>query len=418
MPVLRNVGRLVTCRSREGQGELDPIDGAALVWEDGEITWVGREGDLPDPYGNGKDSEGEVLDAGSRLVVPGLVDCHTHLAFGGWRADEFADRIRGRSYLEIAEAGGGILSTVRATRAASEEALLERCRGFAREMVALGVTTAECKSGYGLDPGSEEKLLRVYRRLADEEPLRVVATFLGAHVVPPEHRNDRGAYVDLLVEEMIPAVARGGLASFCDVFVEESAFSPEEARRILRAGRTVGLGGKLHADQLSDGGGARLAAEEGAVSADHLERVSGDGIRALAGGGTVAVTLPLATLYLDQEPPPARRLIEAGVPVAVATDFNPGTAPSYHLPLALTLACTRQRMTPAEALKGATRYAARAVGLEGRAGSLEPGAAADFAVIDAPDPDQWLYHLRPNACLATVIGGEAVWRAQGFSWGA
>jgi imidazolonepropionase len=277
-------------------------------------------------------------------------------------------------------------------------------------MVTLGVTLIECKSGYGLDREHELGLLRVYRRLAASEPVRIVPTFLGAHVVPPEYRDRREAYVALLVDELLPAVAAGGLAACCDVFVEESAFTVDEARRILLAGRRLGLAPRLHADQLTSAGGAELAAEVGALSADHLEHVSDRGIAAMAEAGVVAVSLPLATLYLGQSPMPARRLIAAGVPVAVATDFNPGSAPSYHLPLALTLACTLQRMTPAESLKGGTSYAAKALGLADRVGSLEPGKAADFAVIDAPDVDHWLYHLRPNACRLTVAAGRVIWR--------
>jgi imidazolonepropionase len=348
-------------------------------------------------------------------VVPGLVDCHTHLAFGGWRADEFTRRIEGATYLDIARAGGGIAKTVRQTREAGADALLSRARGFVREMTALGVTTIEAKSGYGLDREHELELLRVYRRLAQVEPVAVLATFLGAHVVPPEYRDRREDYVALLTDELIPAVAAERLATACDVFVEESAFSVDEARRILLAGRAAGLAPRLHADQLGPGGGAELAAEVGALSADHLEHVSNKGIAAMAQAGVVAVSLPLASLYLGHPPLPARRLIAAGVPVAVATDFNPGTAPSYHLPLAMTLACTLQRMTPAEALKGATYYAAKALGLERRVGSLERGKAADFAVIDAPDVEHWLYHLRPNACWLTVAGGRAIWRAPGHS---
>jgi imidazolonepropionase len=372
-----------------------------MAWgDDGVLRWVGPEPELPAEYHNA-----ERVDAGARLVIPGLIDCHTHLAFAGWRADEFEQRIRGRSYLEIARAGGGIASTVRQTRAASEEELVERATGFLQEMLALGVTTVECKSGYGLNEETELKLLRVYRRLAREQPVHLVPTFLGAHVVPPEFRNDRAGYVDLLAERLIPKIAGDGLANFCDVFVEESAFSVEEARRILHAGQRAGLGSKLHADQLTNGTGAELAAEVGAVSADHLECISERGIAALREAGVVAVSLPFATLYLGHQPMPARRLIEAGVAVAVATDFNPGTAPSYHLPLALTLACTLQRMSPAEALKGATVYAARALGIEAVAGSLEPGKRADFVVIDTPDVNHWLYHFRPNATVMTSIGG-------------
>ncbi|MEJ2371456.1 MAG: imidazolonepropionase [Gemmatimonadales bacterium] len=401
MPVLRNIGELATCRADGGQAEIHAVSEAALAWRDGQILWLGPEADLPFEPG-----VEESFDAGGRLVVPGLVDCHTHLAFAGWRAGEFEQRILGRSYLEIAEAGGGILSTVRATRAASREDLQARSRLFLDEMLALGVTTVECKSGYGLSLEEELKQLEVYRRLAEAGPVRIVPTLLAAHVVPPAYCENRDGYIDLVVEEIIPRAAAEGLARCCDVFLERSAFTREEARRILEAGNDAGLLGKLHADQLTDGGGAGLAAEAGAVSADHLECISEGGIRALAEAGVVAVSLPIATLYLNQEPMPARRLIDAGAAVAVATDFNPGSAPSYHLPFAMTLACNLQRMTPAEVLKGATIYAARAIGLEDRVGSLEPGKAADFAVIDAPDVDHWLYHLRPNACVATVIGGD------------
>jgi len=403
---LENIAQLATCRAAGAQGQVHAIGDAALVWDGGEIVWVGRREEVPSTY-----RSAEPVDAGGGLVIPGLVDCHTHLAFGGWRADEFVQRIEGRSYLEIARAGGGIARTVRLTRETDEAELHRRARRFLGEMLALGVTTVECKSGYGLDREHELGLLRVYRRLAQEGPTRVVATFLGAHVVPAEYRNDRERYVRLLVEELIPEVGRLGLAECCDVFVEQSAFSLEEARRILLAGRAAGLAPKLHADQLSSCGGAELAAEVGALSADHLEQVSERGIEAMARAGVVAVSLPIATLYLAQPPMPARRLMEAGVAVAVATDFNPGSAPSYHLPLALTLACTLQRMTPAEALKGATILAARAIGLEHLVGSLEPGKAADFAVVDAPDVATWLYHLRPNANRMTVVNGAVRWRA-------
>ena len=403
---LRNIGVLATCGAGGAQSELHPIERAALVWNGPLVVWAGPERDLPEAY-----QVAEAEDAGGRLVIPGLVDCHTHLAFGGWRVEDFVQRALGRSYGEIAREGGGIASTMRRTRAASADELLARCRGFLAEMVRLGVTTVECKSGYGLNVDQELKLLQVYRQLAGESAATIVPTFLGAHVVPPELVDDRGQYLSLLIDELIPVIARDGLARCCDVFVESSAFSVDEARRILLAGRAAGLAPKLHADQLSDGGGAALAAEVGALSADHLEHVSAAGIAALAAAAVVAVSLPLASLYLRQPPLPARRLLEAGVSVAVATDFNPGSAPSFHLPLALTLACTMQGMTPAEALKGATIVAARALGLETTHGSLEAGKRADFAVIDAPGVEQWLYHFRANACLRTVIGGSTVWAA-------
>lgn len=403
MPLLTNIGVLARCLAGGGQGALHEIAEAALVWEGAEIVWVGSERELPGRY-----AVMERLDAGGRLVVPGLVDGHTHLAFGGWRADEFVLRSRGTSYQEIQRRGGGILSTVRQTRALSEEALQERCRGFLREMVRLGVTTVEAKSGYGLTVADELKLLRVYRALSEEGPVRIVPTLMGAHVVPAEFREDRAAYVRLLVEDLIPEVAAGGWARFCDVFVEEGAFTAAEAEGILERARRHGLRPKLHADQLRDGGGAALAARLHAASADHLEYAAAEGIARMAEAGVVAVTLPLATLYLRQRPFAGRPFVEAGVPVAVATDFNPGSAPSYHLPLAMTLACTFSGLTPEEALKGATIFGARAVGEEARVGSLEPGKRADFVLVDAPDVRHWLYHFRPNAVAGVWAGGACV----------
>jgi len=405
MPVLRNIGVLARCLSAGPQSEIHCIPRGALAWEDDTLRWAGAEVDLPEEYQTWPSE-----DAAGRLVIPGLVDSHTHLAFGGWRAEEFALRLLGKSYLEIAAAGGGIAATVASTRAASSAELLARCRSHLAGMAALGVTTVEAKSGYGLNAEHELRLLRIYRELSSG-PQRIVPTLLAAHIVPPEYREHRDGYVGLVIEEIIPAAARERLARFCDVFVEESAFTVAEARRILCAAAAHGLRAKLHADQLSSCGGAELAGELGAVSADHLEQVSTDGIGRLVSGGVVAVSLPFASLYLGAPPLPARQLIALGVPVAVATDFNPGTAPSYHLPVAMTLACTLQRMTPAEVVKGATIIAAKAVGLEREIGSLEPGKSADFAVLDAESVEQWLYHLRPNACVRTVARGTELWRA-------
>jgi imidazolonepropionase len=406
VPVLAHIGLLATCAGSGRQGEIGLVPRAALAWEGEEIAWAGPEAELPEAW-----REAERWDAGGRLVVPGLVDCHTHLCFGGWRHDEWARRLAGASYREIARAGGGIAATVARTRALSEDELFARAAGFLEQMARLGITTVEAKSGYGLDVETELRLLAVHRRLDRETPMRVRSTYLGAHALPEEYRGRREAYLALVTGEVLPRAAREGLADACDAFAEEGAFTVQEARAVLAAGRACGLAGHLHADQLSPGGGAELAAEMGALSADHLEHVGDRGVAALAAAGTVAVTLPIASLYLGAGPAPARRLIAAGVPVAVATDFNPGTAPSYHLPLAMTLACTLQRMTPAEALDGATRMAARALGLAGRAGSLRPGSAADFAVIDAASPEEWLYHFRPNACALTVAAGRATWRA-------
>lgn len=403
MTVLTNIGVLAACRFEGGQSAIHEQRGAALAWEHGVIEWVGPEAALPERYRH--DIQ---IDACSALVVPGLVDCHTHLAFAGWRADELEQRIKGRTYLELAAAGGGIARTVAATRSASTEHLVARCTGWLGEMARLGVTTVEAKSGYGLDPEHELRLLRVYHELQNRQPVHIVPTFLGAHVVPAEYRDRRSAYVELVCESMIPEIARRRLARFCDIFVEESAFTPVEARTIAHAAHEHGLGVKLHADQFTDGGGAALAVELNAISADHLECTSDRGVGALAGSQTVAVSLPIASLYSGTPPLRARRFIDAGVPVAVATDFNPGTAPAFHLPLALLLACTLQRMTPAEALKGATIFAARAIAEDNVAGSLELGKRADFALIDAPDVNQWIYQFSANRCIATYIEGREI----------
>lgn len=398
MPAIIHAGQLCTCPS-EGD-DLGAIEDGAVVWSEGRITWVGPTSDLPEV-------EGPIHDACGRAVIPGLVDCHTHLVFGGWRADEFAMRIAGRSYLEIGKAGGGIASTMRHTRGATEEELASRARGFLDGMLTLGVTTVEAKSGYGLTEEHELRLLRAARRAGEAHAIDVVGTFLGAHIVPPEHKADRAVYVDQIVESMLPAVASEGLARFCDVFVEDSAFTADEARRILDAAGTLGLRGRLHADQITDGGGAALAAELGVVSADHLEKSSLDGLREMADAGVVAVVLPLAALYTFSEHTDAGRLREAGVDIAVASDFNPGSAPSYHLPLALLLACTLSRMTPTEALRGATVVAAKVV-CEPDVGSLAVGMLADIAVLDAPSVDHWLYHFRGTPAVCTVKAGAVV----------
>jgi imidazolonepropionase len=401
MPVLKNIGYLATCKVDGSQSNIHDISNAALGWEGSRITWVGKESDLPTNMHNM-----EAIDAGGKMIVPGLIDCHTHLAFGGWRSDEFEMRIQGKSYLEIARAGGGIASTVKHTREASFQQLVEQSMNFLNEMASLGVTTVECKSGYGLNTDNELKLLKVYEELKKKHRVNIVSTFLGAHIVPVEYRNKKDAYINLIIEEMLPAISRQNLAEFCDVFVEDTAFSIDEARHIFEAGKKYGLTPKLHADQLTSGGGAELAAEIGAVSADHLEYISDTGISAMAEAGVCAVSLPLATLYLNQQPIPSRKLIDAGVPVCVATDFNPGSAPSYDLPLAMMLACNLQRMTPAEVLKSVTINAAKAIKKEQQIGSLEPGKLANFIIIDAPDVNHWMYHYRPNACIKTFINGN------------
>ncbi len=405
MQVLKNISRLYRMPPGGAAGEVDAVADAAVVWEGESIRYAGPAAALPEEY-----AKAESFDAGGRCAVPGLIDCHTHLCFGGWRGDEFAARLEGATYQEIQAAGGGILSTVRATRETDAATLADKAARALGDMARLGVTTVEAKSGYGLTSADEIKQLDVYRQLAGSQPLEIVPTFLGAHLVPPEFSENPDGYVDLICREMIPETARRGLARFCDVFIEKGAFTLEQGRRILETAREHGLGLKIHADQLSTGGGARLAGELGAVSAEHLEYAGADGMAAMAGAGTVAVSLPVASLYLKENYMDAAAWKAAGVRVAVATDFNPGSAPSYHLHMALVLACLNQGMSPAEAVQGATTHAARAIGLEKSHGSLLPGYRADLALIDAPDLNHWIYHFRPDACAGTLKGGAWIFQ--------
>ncbi|WKZ57330.1 MAG: imidazolonepropionase [Bdellovibrionota bacterium] len=394
MPILKNIRALYSC---SGKGSLvERYDRAALAWHQGRITWLGPQQTLP-----ASKTDDIVFDAENCVVIPGLIDCHTHLAFRSFRSEEFEAKIRGVSYLEIARQGGGIMSTVRSTRATSNAELEALCLERLREMLALGITTIEAKSGYGLDEPTELRILELYRRLSSLQPIEIAPTFLGAHVVPLD-ASSRQDYIELIERKLIPEVSARGLAQFCDVFVEEGAFSVEEARAILHTARQHGLRSKLHVDQLADGGGALLAAEIGAISADHLEHVSAHGINALKHSGTIAVLLPFASLFAFQPPAPGRDLQTAGVRVAVATDFNPGTAPSSHLPFALSLACTLNRLTPSEALAGATWNAAAALGLSDQIGALTVGRQADFVTLRSPSIDEWLYCPKSN-CTHTVF---------------
>ena len=399
--VLEGIGYLATCRDSGSQADVHAIEKAAIAFENGRIVWVGEENGIPSAY-----ADFERTSAEGRTVIPGLVDCHTHLAFGGWRVDEFRMRIEGKGYLDIAAAGGGIRKTMQQTRVASEEALLAHCLMYASKYLELGVTAIECKTGYGLSMESEIKLLRVYRKLAALVPQDVVSTLLAAHIVPPDPNCNRECYIKMIGEELIPLVAAEQLASFNDIFVEQGAFTAIEAEYLLVVGLAHGLIPKLHVDQLSDMGGGELAALTGAVSADHLEFTSSKGIAAMARAHVTAVCLPFASLYLNQPPMKARSFLDAGVHVAVATDFNPGSAPSYDLHLAMMLACTMSRMTPAEAVKGATLMAAKAICKDSEYGSIEIGKRANFAELDVPDIESWLYHFQPNTCSKTWIDGS------------
>jgi imidazolonepropionase len=390
--------------STDGSG--DPGTGAIGV-RDGRIDWVGTGAGLP------RDAEGRaahVVDAGGALVTPGLIDCHTHLVFGGDRVAEFEARLAGRTDYEAqASHGGGIAATVAATRAASEDELVATAVRRAEQLLADGVTTIEIKSGYGLDLSTERRMLTASRRVGRELPVRVRTTFLGAHTVPADHVGSADAYVDRVCAEMIPAVAAEGLADAVDAFCERIAFTPEQTARVLATARRHGLPVKLHADQLSDSGGAALAAGFGALSADHLEHTSEAGVEALAGAGTVAVLLPGATHTLGEPArPPVPALRAAGVPMAVSTDANPGTSPLLSLRLAAHLACSLMGLTPEEALAGATRHAALALGLAGGAGVLKSGAAADLVVWDAVHPAELVYWIGGRLARTVVVAGEVV----------
>jgi imidazolonepropionase len=387
-------------------------------WE-GRILAVGPEAEVRARLaGEGLgESVFDVLDAAGGTVTPGLVDPHTHLLFAGTREAEWRLRQEGAGYLEILAAGGGILSTVERTRAASADDLLAHGRRWLAEMLTHGVTTVEAKSGYGLDTATELRLLEVAGRLAAEGPVEIVPTFLGAHAVPPEDRDapdGTNRYVRRVIEEQIPAVAAQGVARYCDVFCERGVFSAEQSRRILLAGRAAGLAPRLHADELAPSGGAELAAELGAASADHLAAPSPEGIAALAraaasGRPVVATLLPATSLVLMKEhDAPARTFIEQGVPVALGTDFNPGTAPTASIQLVLSLAVLRLRLTASEALAAVTINAAHALGLGATHGALEAGRVADLVVWDVPSHGQLPYWLGANLVRAVVKGGSVV----------
>jgi imidazolonepropionase len=375
------------------------IEDGALAVAGGRLAWVGQRSELPSI------SARETHDGGGRWVTPGLIDCHTHLVFAGERWGEFAQRLDGATYEEIARAGGGIVATVEATRAANEDALVATAKRRLAGFLAEGVTTVEIKSGYGLETASEMRMLRAARRLGRELPVEVRTTFLGAHAVPRDYAGRRADYLDHVVEEMLPAVAAAGLADAVDGFCEGIAFTPEETARLFARARSLGLPVKLHADQLSDLGGAALAARYGALSADHLEHASEASVAAMAQAGTVAVLLPGASYFLrEAKRPPVAALRRAGVPIAIASNCNPGSSPALSLLLMLSMGCTLFGLTPEEVLAGVTRNAARALGLDDR-GVLAPGKRADFVLWDVAHPAELAYWIGGNPCAAIIRGG-------------
>ena len=383
--LLTGLAEVVTGLSTDPERGI--LRGVALALREGRIAGIAPEEELARRFPGARrlDCAGE---DGAALATPGLVDSHTHAVFGRWRADEYALRSRGVSYMEIARGGGGINASVLDLRQRSEDELIALTRPRLRQMLACGTTTVEIKSGYGLRTADELKMLRAIARLGDEGPLDLIPTFMGAHEFPPEHRRgaSREDYVDVLVQEMIPAVAEAALARFCDVFLEPGVFTAAEARRILEAGLRHGLGAKLHADELESSGGADLAVELGATSADHLGAVSDAGVRALARSATVATLLPATLFFLGRKQyAPARRLLDAGATVALASDFNPGSCPSPNLALAMTVACSQMGMEPLEALVAATAGGARALALADGRGTLAQDAPADLVIWRADD---------------------------------
>lgn len=379
----------------DGYGELRD---AAIAVHQGRIAWIGARHAAP--------AAATVHDGRGCWLTPGLIDCHTHIVHAGNRSDEFEARLNGATYEDIARAGGGIMSTVRATRAASDDELLRQSLPRVASLLAEGVTTIEIKSGYGLTCDDEIKMLRVAGRVGQVLPVSVATTFLGAHALPPEFAGRADDYVTHICEVMLPQVAALGLADAVDAFCERIGFSNEQTERVFAAARTHGLPVKLHAEQLSDQRGAELVARYRGLSADHLEHLSAAGIAAMAAAGTVAVMLPGAYYFLrDTAPPPVSALRAAGVPMAVATDCNPGTSPMTSLLLAMNMACTLWRLTPQEALAGATIHAARALGRERDTGSLEVGKVADFALWDIARPADLSYAFGFNPCRAVVNAG-------------
>lgn len=404
--LLTNIGMLAT---PQGTGaKKGPEQGAIQVYRD---AWVLVEDGLIAQVGCGAAPavpDAQVVDAGGRLVTPGLVDAHTHLIFGGWRQNELGMKLHGKTYLEIQNAGGGIQSTTNATRKASEAELTEKAAKALDEMLRFGATTVEAKSGYGLATEHELKALQVIQNLNDRHVMDIVPTFMGAHLVPAEYKNNREEYIRLVCEEMMPAVKEQGIARFCDVFCEADTFTVEESRRILEAGLNYGLRPKIHADEIEAIGGSVLAGQLGAISAEHLIVCPPEGIESLARGGVIACLLPATSFNLGAGFAPARDMVNAGVPVAMATDFNPGSCPCLNLQFVINLGCLKYKLTPEEVLTAVTLNAAAAIGVADRVGSVEPGKLGDLVVWDAPDLDFICYRLGSNLAKTVIKRGLLV----------
>lgn len=401
MLVITNIAELLVVPPGPVAGramrDVATIERAALLIDGERIAWFGPQDRLNAPAG------AETLDAAGGCVLPGLIDCHTHTVFAGTREGEFVQRIEGKSYAQIAEEGGGIRTTVAAVRAASEEELFALALPRLARMLKNGVTTVEIKSGYGLTVADELKMLRVVQRLGAAQPIETVGTYLAAHTTPREFADRPDEYLDAVLDDSVLSLIRDQrLAEFCDVFCEKTAFDVARSRRVLTTAARYGLRPKLHADQITQMGATRLAGEVGAVSADHLEHIDDGGIAALKTAGTVAVLLPACSYFLSVPQAPARKLLEADLPVAVATDYNPGSAMVESLPLTLNIACTQMRMTPTEAIVAATANAAAAIGRQDRLGAVAVGHQADLVILDVPNHRRWLYEPGRN-CVRTAI---------------
>jgi len=416
--LITGASQLVTLRGsgpRRGNSlsKLELIDDGALLVRDGAIAAVGTRAQVE---GSAEARAAEKLDLGGRVALPGFVDSHTHLIHAASRAEEYELKIQGASYEEVARKGGGILNSVKKLRVATAEELKKRALAALQQFAGHGTTTMEAKSGYGLDVASELKILKLHKELAAEQPLEIASTFLGAHVVPDEFRKKAGGtkkYIQLLEENLLPEIAERKLAVFCDVFCERGAFTVEESKRVLQAGRQWGLAPRMHAEQLSRSGATRLAILLRAASCDHLEYVNKSDIRALGRSETVATLLPGCDFHLGlQKYAPARALIDAGAIVALATDYNPGTSPTLSMPMILSLACTQLRMTPAEAITAATINAACALRREKQVGSLEVGKQADVAVFEVADYREIPYYFGVNHCWMTIKRGRVIHAAK------
>ena len=405
--LIKNIGCLQTptgSYSHKGskQGQNVKLIDAAIAVEDGIIREITQGGKIP------AGDFDQVIDAEGKLVTPGLVDGHTHLVFGGYRQNEIPMKLAGAGYLDILRAGGGILDTVRKTREATFEELYDKSAAFLDEMMSFGITTCEAKSGYGLDMENEIKMLEVIKALGENHPADVVPTFMGAHAIPPEYEGRGDEYIDMMCDELLPEVRRRGLAEFCDVFCEDSVFDSAQSKKYLEAARAQGFELKIHADEIEDIGGSKLAGELQAVSAEHLIAAGEEGMDSMAEGGTTAMLLPATSFYLGKTFAPARTMIEKGIPVCIASDFNPGSCPSLNLQLAINLGYLRYKMTPEEILTAVTINPACAINRGELVGTLEEGKQADIVIWNAPDMEMLCYRFGSNLAQTVIKKGEVI----------